>query len=313
MVILPSPKSVTHLHLLSIINTQIQGYAAGSAVRVLDAGCGLGELLAYLHNCLAILRPDLRFEIYGFDIPWGSPPMTEAKERTALKLQTQAPGPDWGRRISLLAPSASWPYPDAHFHAIVSNQVLEHVADHSAFFSEIKRTLVPGGFSAHLFPLKNCFLEGHTWVPFAHRIKNHDTAVAYLRLMHRLGFGRLDAGGRPSRRGHANAENQADWVIRFVNYRSKDDFLSVARRVGLRASFRFTEEFYWAKLRTLLKRTPKYTYWRRSVLRDWFFFESLKYVSGITLYLERPATAEDDELLLPQQDLVDVSRKVSVA
>jgi len=239
--------------------------------------------------------------------------MNAAKEHAILKLQTQAPGPDWGRRISLLAPSASWPYPAAHFNAIVSNQVLEHVADHSAFFSEIKRTLAPGGFSAHLFPLKNCFLEGHTWVPFAHRIKNHDTAVAYLRLMHRLGFGRLDAEGRLSRQGHANAENQADWVIRFVNYRSKNDFLSLTRSVGLRASFRFTEEFYWAKLRMVLRRAPKYTYSRRWVLRDWLSLAALKYVSGITLYLERPPTAEDNELLLPQQDVVDVSRKVSVA
>ncbi len=295
---LASPKSITHLHLLSIINSQTQDAPGRSVIRVLDAGCGRGDLIAYLHNSLSALRPDLQFEIYGFDISWGTAQTNEAKARAAAGLQQAAPGHDWSERITLLSPSSPWPYPDGFFHAIVSNQVLEHVADHGAFFAELNRTLAPGGFSAHLFPLKNYIYEGHLFVPFAHRFGNHDFAVPYLRLMHRIGFGRLDAQGRPSRTGVADPENQADWVMRFTNYRSKKEFVDLGRREGLRVSFRFTQEFYWAKVRSLLRRPPKYVYSRkRSALRDWLSITSLKYVSSITLFFVKPETPEDAELL----------------
>ena len=292
------PKSITHLHLLSIINSQTQDAPSGSVIRVLDAGCGRGVLIAYLHNSLASLRPDLRFEIYGFDISWGTAQTNEGKVQAVGGLQDAAPGPDWTERITFLSPSSSWPYPDGFFHAIVSNQVLEHVADHGAFFAELRRTLAPGGFSAHLFPLKNYIYEGHLFVPFAHRFGNHDFAVPYLRLMHRIGFGRLDAQGRLSRRGVADPDNQADWVMRFTNYRSKKEFIDLGRREGLRVSFRFTQEFYWAKIRSLLRRPPKYVYSRkRSLLRDWLAITSLKYVSSITLFFVKPEAPEDAELL----------------
>ena len=231
------PRSITHLHLLSIINSQTQDAPGGSIVRVLDAGCGSGQLVAYLHNGLSALRPDLHFEIYGFDVSWGTPQTNAGKERAITELQQIAPGADWSQRIRLLSSSSGWPYPDGFFHAIVSNQVLEHVANHGAFFAEVKRTLAPGGFSAHLFPLKNYIYEGHIFVPFAHRFGNHDLAVPYLRLMHRIGFGRLDSEGKPCRNGAANPENQADWLMRFTNYRSKKEFISLGRREGLRVSF----------------------------------------------------------------------------
>jgi SAM-dependent methyltransferase len=295
---LSPPKSITHLHLLSIINSQIQEAPSGSVIRVLDAGCGHGDLIAYLHNGLGALRPDLQFEIYGFDISWGTPQTNEAKARADGELQQVAPGPDWSQRITLLSSESVWPYADAFFDAIVSNQVLEHVADHGKFMAEVKRTLAPGGFSAHLFPLKNYVYEGHLFVPFAHRIGNHDFAVPYLRLMHRIGFGRLDARGKPSRNGAANPQNQADWLMRFTNYRSKKEFIELGRREGLRVSFRFTQEFYWAKVGSLLKRPPKYVYSReRSAIRDWLSITALKYVSSVTLFFVKPEAPEDAELL----------------
>lgn len=296
--VLPRAKSITHLHLLSIINSQVLDVPSGSIVRVLDAGCGRGDLIAYLHKGLSALRPDLRFEVYGFDVSWGTAQTNEAKVRAVVQLREAAPGPDWSQRITFLSAASAWPYADAAFDAIVSNQVFEHVADHHKFVAEVKRTLVPGGFSAHLFPLKNYVYEGHLFVPFAHRFENHDFALAYLRFMHRIGFGRLDAEGRASRDGVANAENQADWLMRFTNYRSKKDFLTLGRREGLRVSFRFTDEFYWAKVRSLLRRPPKYVYVRkRSVIRDWFSLTLLKYVSSITLFFVKPEAPEDAELL----------------
>ena len=310
---LPPHKSINHLHLLSIINTETQNVPEGSTLRVLDAGCGRGELIAYLHNCLTILRPELRLEICGFDVSWGSQEMNAWKEQTVANLEQLAPGPDWSQRIRLISPSSAWPYPDAFFQVIVSNQVLEHVADHDAFLTEASRTLVPGGCAAHLFPLKNYIYEGHIFVPFAHRFENHDLAVSFLRLMHRLGFGRLDSEGRPSRLGVANAENQADWFMRFTNYRYKREFLALGRRNGLRVSFRYTQEFYWAKVRSLLKRPPKYIYsGRRSAISDWLSLTFLKYASSITLFLAKPEAPKDVELLFADTHAQDVGQFGSV-
>lgn len=295
---IPKAKSVTHVHLLAIVNTLIQNVSKKSTVRVLDVGCGQGDLIAYLHNSLRLLRPGIECQIYGYDVSWGSPETNAAKTNAVVKLKREAPGPDWTQRVTVQSPSCPWPYPNGYFDVIVSNQVLEHVADHAALFAEVKRTLAPGGSSAHLFPLGNYVYEGHTFVPFAHRFKNHDFEVAFLRFMHRLGFGRLDSEGRPSRHGLADAEKQADWFIRFTNYRFKNEFLDLGRRAGLRVSFRFTQEFYWAKTRSLLDRAPKYLYSRRRwPILDWLWFAVLKYVSCITLFLTRSDTPEDAELL----------------
>ena len=41
-------KSITHKHILSIINTRINGRSNGDTIRIVDAGCGNCELIAYL-------------------------------------------------------------------------------------------------------------------------------------------------------------------------------------------------------------------------------------------------------------------------
>ena len=61
-------KSFTHLHLLAIINTELSRMSKIKTIRILDAGCGDGFLMAYLQEGIRILRPDINFEIYGFDV-----------------------------------------------------------------------------------------------------------------------------------------------------------------------------------------------------------------------------------------------------
>jgi cyclopropane fatty-acyl-phospholipid synthase-like methyltransferase len=40
--------SVTHLHILAVVATEFADLDGGRPVRVLDAGCGKGGLMAYL-------------------------------------------------------------------------------------------------------------------------------------------------------------------------------------------------------------------------------------------------------------------------
>jgi len=43
------------------------------------------------------------------------------------------------------------PFPDASFHAVFSNAVLEHVQEPKKFFAETKRVTKPGGIAYHLY------------------------------------------------------------------------------------------------------------------------------------------------------------------
>jgi SAM-dependent methyltransferase len=267
-------RSVVYDHLLAILNTECHRFEAGAVVRILDAGCGKGFLMRWLREQLPEAHPGLRFEVYGFDVvDYGEP-------RDAA---------DLGEGVCWISVSDPWPYPDHFFQAVISNHVLEHVDNKDLFFSELDRTLCEGGFSAHLFPLRHYIWEGHIHIPFAHRIRNRDALVSYIRTMSRLGFGRF----REHSAGlgltlQAFAEQQADFILFFTRYMGYPEALALAQKHHLRGSFRYTRELYTRKLRSLASLAPCPEYERRrSALWDWLSVLALRYVSGVTLFLEK--------------------------
>jgi len=65
------PKSITHQHLVTVINTllpEVNQNGASKSIRILDVGCGDGELLSYLLASLSLLQPSLDFEFFGLDL-----------------------------------------------------------------------------------------------------------------------------------------------------------------------------------------------------------------------------------------------------
>ena len=267
-------RSTTHDHLLTIVNTECRRFPAGTIVRVLDAGCGKCALLKWLREKLPELRPDLRFEIYGFDV----------SDHGVSRDSTPA-----AEGVSWISCSDVWPYPDNFFQVVISNQVLEHVFTPEVFFRELSRTLCSGGFSAHLFPLGHYIWEGHIHIPFAHWIGNRDLLRSYIKVMSRLGFGRY-------RDHHAAlgvdlqefAEQHADYILFFTSYMSSVEALGLAQKHQLRGSFRYTREFYTRKLRRIARRKQGFEYEiERSALADWLSAMTLRYVNCITLFLEK--------------------------
>lgn len=113
--------------------------------RVLDFGCGLGEMASYL--------ADAGYSAYGCDIKpfWDE---TEYKSQVVLSPIELDP-----YRL---------PYPDDNFDIVFSTSVFEHVQDKRIAFQEIRRVLKPGGISVHLFPSK-WYLphEPHIRIPLA--------------------------------------------------------------------------------------------------------------------------------------------------
>ncbi len=177
---LTAAKSVTHQHILAVINTESPPRFDGSPLRVLDVGCGDGRLLAYIQDSLPKLNESLPLEVYGFDVNDSGTEPVGFPATTIEALRSQFPHITWHTRIACGSVDERWPYPDNYFDVIVSNQVGEHIGNLFLFFDEISRTLRPGGYSVHLFPLKHYVVESHISMPLVHRISSHDARVAFI-------------------------------------------------------------------------------------------------------------------------------------
>jgi SAM-dependent methyltransferase len=265
---------------------------SGSVVRLLDAGCGDGELILYLAKNLPLLNESLNFEIYGFDVSNHGVQKESFLYKTIANLEGQIPELSWRERISYISVGETWCYPDEFFDVIISNQVLEHVNDHELFFSEIYRTLQEDGFSVHLFPLKHYIYEGHLLLPFVHRIKNYSILFSYIKCLSLLGMGKFK--GHKKSTGitlQMYAERHADYMHYFTNYISYKDALWLAKKYKMRISFKYTHEFYVRKALSMISIRSGYKYKRnRSSIIDWISLMILRYISSVTLFLEKRET-----------------------
>ena len=172
----------------------------GEQTRVLDYGCGAGQIVAELRR--------RGIDSYGCDIFYEASDYAAAVDRslfgTAIK-------PMEGGII---------PFENASFDLIVNNQVMEHVEDLDVVLAEIKRVLKPGGIVINLFPHKGVWREGHCGVPFLHWFpKGSRARVYYAAALRSLGAGyhKRDVGiVRWS-------EDTCAWLDKWTHYRTRKE------------------------------------------------------------------------------------------
>jgi len=290
--LVPVAKSITHQHLLGIINSELP---VSPTVRILDVGCGAGQLTRYLDECLPKLHPDVLFELYGLDVLDAGFQQEEGFFDEAIRAFTlYRPNVSWTERIRFVSSVDPWPFADESFDFVVSNQVSEHVQKPVAFFSEIRRVLRPGGASYHIFPLKNCLMEGHVGIPFAHWVLNQDLASKYIRLMSRIGVGQFSKRQLNQSLLDHFAVGAADSLLYATKYLTESELLKITKDCQLRASFRYAQEYYTAKLRSVFHLKPRYRYkTERSGIRDCFSIKFLKYVSSAGVNVEHMGKATE--------------------
>ena len=142
-----------------------------TGLRILDLGCGRGDLVGLLR-----LRGASAF---GIEI---DPRFVESgrmlNERYPEAYPVLSTVDDKGRSV----------FPDGYFDLVVSDQVLEHVADLRSVTGEIARVLRPGGRTCHRFPARHRLSEPHYHMPFVHWLPKTGVRRSAMRMLLRLGY-----------------------------------------------------------------------------------------------------------------------------
>lgn len=190
-------------------------------LRVLEAGVGHGQLLAHLLNHRPISGDGTRpVEYWGFDITDTSPAVDLLRQ-----LQPETP---WNQRIRRSSPNR-WPFEDAQFDLVVSNQVIEHVTDLPQFLNECRRVLRDDGLAIHVFPSQRMVIESHLFIPFVHWLQSDHARLVLLRILYRL---RLSKSGWRSPR---DAAADVLYLRSETRYRKLKDIARDAQSAGLRS------------------------------------------------------------------------------
>jgi SAM-dependent methyltransferase len=288
--VLNRPESLTHQHLVSVINTMLAEQNEDQAtVRILDLGCGNGHLIDFMLSMLPQLRPGVSFEVYGLDAHDSGGQFEQNMAHTRTHLESRHPSLPWQDRLRFVSTRESWPFDGEYFDFVISNQVMEHIKDHDFVFSEIRRTLKKDGTSIHLFPLKECLWEGHIYMPLVHKALNYDKMAFLIRTFARMGFTKryqLDREKYGWKSIKDFAEDMSVVILSETNYLTYRQFLRVAKRQGLIISFMYSKNYITAKLNSFFGRRV-YRYRTSGGLADFLGFFSCKYLTSITLVLRK--------------------------
>lgn len=184
-----------------------------SDLKVLDVGCGRGDTVAWL--C------DQGWDAYGVDLDQryleeGRPYLEHHGHGTA-RLQPV---------------SRDYPFPDRAFDLVLSDQVIEHVADLDAFFSEVARVSRVGGAGLHIFPARWRPVESHLLTPLVHWLPKGRSRRLLLRPLLALGLAAPYFADRPLAE---RVQIFGDYSDTETFYRSPGELRGVCARHGLLA------------------------------------------------------------------------------
>ena len=289
---LAKAKKITHGHLMCVVNTELKRKPERfdrSKVRILDLGCGNGDLILLLTENLPQLNQGFKFEIYGYDINEHGGIKEGYLQNLIYNLTDKFPQIDWNERIKLISENNPIPFPDQFFDIILSNQVMEHVKDHSKLFSELNRTLKPNGLSAHLFPFKDIIIDPHINLPFVHKIMNLDSRKNTIKLFSKLGMGKFHAYRK--KYGHnldQFTQEFSDYFSRLVHYINHKEISEISGNHNLRLSYRYTANLLSNFLGSVFKKTTQYEYaFKDNPERGLLYMFLFKYFLSITLLLDK--------------------------
>lgn len=171
-------------------------------VRVLDYGCGAGEIVkGLLANGV---------DAFGCDVFYGGGDCSKQVDPALF-----------GRSIKRMeGKECTIPFGSGSFDFVTNNQVMEHVVSLDSALQEIHRVLKPGGSVLSLFPDQRVWREGHCGVPFLHWFPKYSRPRIYYAAVGRMcGLGRFK-GNKSVMRW---SQDFCEWLDKWTYYRSLDD------------------------------------------------------------------------------------------
>ena len=181
--------------------------------KILDYGCGGAETVR--------AGVEMGLDIYGTDAFYeGQSDHRPALARDGL-LNT---------RVFELSPDFKMPFPDKSFDFIFSNQVMEHVEHLDGLLNELTRVLKDDGVLLSYFPLKDCVMEFHCEVPFAHWFR-HDSKLGYYWLYAFFKMGR--GSNHKDKTAGQWAHDFQEWIHKWTHYRTRSEVMSEFADAGL--------------------------------------------------------------------------------
>jgi SAM-dependent methyltransferase len=179
---------------VDVTNRFVLDFAAQHGGRILDYGCGAGDLV-------------FAGRAAGLDL-WGADVFYAGST-------TKPPDSEFIREIK----NGRIPFPDAEFDLVTNNQVMEHVEDLDAVLAEIARVLKRGGSVLSVFPSRDVWREGHIGIPFSHRFRKDSK----LRFYYTWGLRLLGAGTWKEQAPTARrwAIDKLGWIDTWTRYRSR--------------------------------------------------------------------------------------------
>ena len=221
---------------------------------LLDVGCRSGRLLLRLQREFDP-KSEGTIQLFGLDVSDSGVQLEESfLPVTEHRLDEQFPEVHWRDRLISIESEDPWPYADATFDIIISNQVLEHVTDQAAFLIQHSRTLKPGGVGLHLSPLKEVIMEWHVGVPLVDRFSDavgYRTARAWSAV---IPTARLAPRGRLAGESTATfARRSCDMVEDATSYISERGLRKAAEASGLTIAFSGTTALYANRFRLIVR------------------------------------------------------------
>lgn len=181
-------------------------------LKVLDYGCGRGEILSLL------LKEGI--DACGVDI-YHCGPSEEVLNSDLYKTG----------KIKIIKNGERLPFDDNLFDLIISNQVFEHVADINFVISELSRILKKNGKMYHHFPSKEVWREGHIGVLFSHWLpKFSKIRYCYIYFFRLLGFG-YNKNGLSKKDW---ARKSFDYLNNYCYYRPYKDLKKIFSEYGIK-------------------------------------------------------------------------------
>lgn len=134
---------------LKVILDISENFKNKESIKILDWGCGKGELINYLNNN--------NFDCYGVEISQFKMQQNIIKDKKNIN-----------EKIFLINCDNKTNFESNYFDIILTNQVIEHISDKDSFLFEINRILKNGGYSYNILPAKYRINEVHLKMPFVH-------------------------------------------------------------------------------------------------------------------------------------------------